>query len=444
MWAALTALFIVLLAVTLASVIWVSANVIGFLQPILIPVAIAAILAYLLDPVVTRMCRGGLGRTKAVVLLFLLVFLGLTALGTWLVPMISMQSASFAKDLPGYTQKARDQVVDIIYRYNRSVGALGVRGKSLSTTGNVINWLLGSPTPHPSASASPSPTPPPSAESNSAPPTESIGPAPTKLSSADRQRIQEFVQKQVPNLERQLPAWSERLWQILKKSIGGFLGITGFLLSLVMVPIYLFFLLKERPRIERRWKEYLPLRASPLKDEVAEVLSQINSYIIAYFRGQLLVCLVDGALIGTILTIIGLNFAPLIGILVVVLTMIPYIGIVVCWVPAVAIAAFQWGDFWHPFWVTVIFIVVQNLEGMFYAPRIVGKSVGLHPMTVIVSIFVWGLLIGGLLGPILAVPLTATIKVLLARYVWGRRLREQVMHTGEHIPVVEASDAVKA
>ena len=443
MWAALTALFIVFLTVTAASVIWVSANVIGFLQPILIPVAIAAILAYLLDPAVTRMCRGGLGRTKAVVLLFLLVFVALTALGSWLIPVISMQSANFAKDMPSYTQKARDQVVEVIYRYNRTFGAIGVRGKSLSPTSSVVNWLLGSPTPHAPSTASPLPTATVGTES-SAPPIETIAPAPSKLTSADRQRIQEFVQKQIPNLERQLPAWTERLWKILKQSIGGFLGITGFLLSLVLVPIYLFFFLKERPRIETRWKEYLPLRASPLKDEVAEVLSQINNYIIAYFRGQLLVCLVDGALIGTALTVIGLNFAPLIGILVVVLTMIPYIGIVVCWVPAVLIAAFQWGDWWHPFWVTVIFVVIQNLEGMFYAPRIVGKSVGLHPMTVIVSIFVWGLLIGGLLGPILAVPLTATIKVLLARYVWDRRLRDQVMQTVENVPVVQASERAKA
>jgi len=124
--------------------------------------------------------------------------------------------------------------------------------------------------------------------------------------------------------------------------------------------------------------------------------------------------------------------------------MIPYIGIIVCWVPAVLIAAFQFGDGWHPLWVTVIFIVIQNLEGMFYAPRIVGKSVGLHPMTVIVSIFVWGLLLGGLLGPILAVPLTATVKVLLARYVWGRRLRDEVMHSVEKVPVVEAANAAGA
>jgi len=65
----------------------------------------------------------------------------------------------------------------------------------------------------------------------------------------------------------------------------------------------------------------------------------------------------------------------------------------------------------------------------------------LHPMTVIVSIFVWGLLIGGLLGPILAVPLTATIKVLLARYVWGRRLREKVADAVDEVPVVRAEQA---
>ena len=61
-------------------------------------------------------------------------------------------------------------------------------------------------------------------------------------------------------------------------------------------------------------------------------------------------------------------------------------------------------------------------------------------MTVIVSIFIWGLLIGGLLGPLLAIPLTATIKVLLARYVWGERLREEVIESIEEVPVVRAAE----
>ena len=441
MWAALSAFFTVFLIAIVGSVIWVAANVIAFLQPILIPVAIAAILAYLLDPLVTRMCRGGLGRTRAVLLLFAVAFFALGGFIAWVAPTISMQSANFARELPGYTQKARDRVVDLIVRYDRTFGIPGgARGKTGSPTTNFVNWLLSSPAlrARPTPLATPSPTETPTPEASTAP-TETIAPAPSKVTSADRQRIQEAVQRIIPSLERQLPAWSEKFWNLLKKSIGGFLGVTGFLLSLVLVPIYLFFFLKETPRIERRWKDYLPLRASPLKDEVAEVLSQINHYIIAYFRGQLLVCLVDGTLIGSALTLVGLNFAPLIGVLVVILTMVPYIGIVLCWVPAVLIAAFQWGDWWHPFWVTVIFIVIQNLEGMFYAPRIVGSSVGLHPMTVIVSIFVWGLLIGGLLGPILAVPLTATVKVLLTRYVWGRRLREQQVDSIEKVPALQSA-----
>src|SRR5438046_8491818 len=104
MWAALTALFIVFLIVTAASVVWLAANLISFLQPILIPVAIAAILAYLLDPVVTKLCKRGLGRTKAVGFLFVIAFLALAALIAWVVPTISIQSANFAKELTGYTQ----------------------------------------------------------------------------------------------------------------------------------------------------------------------------------------------------------------------------------------------------------------------------------------------------------------------------------------------------
>src|SRR4029077_7251686 len=120
MWAALTALFVVLLIVIAGAVVWVGANIISFLQPILIPVAIAAILAYLLDPLVTKMCRRGLGRTKTVVLLFTIAFLSIGALVAWLVPMISLQSANFTRELPTYTEKARDRVVDLIYRYDRT------------------------------------------------------------------------------------------------------------------------------------------------------------------------------------------------------------------------------------------------------------------------------------------------------------------------------------
>jgi predicted PurR-regulated permease PerM len=434
MWSALTAFCVVLLILIIGTVIWASANIISFLQPILIPVAIAGILTYLLDPLVAKMSRGTLSRTKAVALLFAIAFFALGGLAAWLIPTISIQSANFARQVPAYTERARDYVVDLIYRFDQTFGFLG-GGRAKSASTSFTNWLIG---PGPSASPRSQPTASPAPKGFDTPPAaESIAPSQPRLSSAERQRIQAYVEKQMPNLQQALPTLMEKFWDILQKSIGGFLGITGFLLSLILVPIYLFFLLNEKPRIERHWKEYLPLRASPLRDEVAEVLSQINSYVTAYFRGQLLVCLIDGILIGATLTLFGLNFAAVIGAMVVVLTMIPYIGIIICWVPAVLIAAFQWGDWAHPIWVTVIFIFIQNLEGIFYAPRIVGNYVGLHPMTVIVSIFVWGLIIGGVIGPLLAVPLTATVKVLLGRYVWGGRLREKIEDSVKSIPVVE-------
>jgi len=123
MWAALSAFFVVFLVIIAGAVIWASANIMSFLQPILIPVAIAAILAYLLDPLVSRMCKRGFGRTRAIALIFLMAFVALGGLVWWLVPTISMQSANFAKELPGYTQKARDYVVDRMVWYNRTFSA---------------------------------------------------------------------------------------------------------------------------------------------------------------------------------------------------------------------------------------------------------------------------------------------------------------------------------
>src|ERR1700747_2830605 len=119
MWATLTALFVVFLVTIAGATIWIGANIISFLQPILIPVAIALILACLLDPLVTKMSQGSLSRTKAVALIFTIAFVAIGGLVAWIVPTISVQSANFAKEVPAYTQKARDRIVDLIVQYNR-------------------------------------------------------------------------------------------------------------------------------------------------------------------------------------------------------------------------------------------------------------------------------------------------------------------------------------
>ena len=160
----------------------------------------------------------------------------------------------------------------------------------------------------------------------------------------------------------------------------------------------------------------------------------------------MLVSMIDGLLIGICLTLIGMPHGLLIGVFVALLGLIPYLGNLLCWIPAVLISiahfgatnsngelihTWSWlpeGAVWpYPVIVTAIFVVVQQINGLITAPKIVGDSVGLHPLTVIFSVLFWSLLIGGLLGALLAVPLSAAIKVLFQRYIWekGKDMWEQ-------------------
>src|SRR5690606_38458181 len=143
------------------------------------------------------------------------------------------------------------------------------------------------------------------------------------------------------------------------------------------------------------------------------------------------------------LTIIGLPYSLLIGVFVAILGLIPYVGNILCWFAAVMISIAHFGrtdaagnlvntfagieSVWaYPVLVTGIFVVVQKINSMVTAPRIVGDAVGLHPLTVIFSVLFWSLLIGGLLGALLAVPLTASVKVVFRRYIWERRVRSRM------------------
>src|SRR5687767_6758827 len=220
MWAALTTVFVVLLVTIGGSVIWFVAKVVGFLQPILIPVAIAVILAYLLNPLVTWMSAQGISRTKAVFALFAIAFLSIGVLVAWLAPVVSMQATNVGRDLPQYTQKARDKIVDLIFKYDRTFGVPGPkRDKVSSPTASLLNWLFAAPTPARKPLPTPTPAPdeaavedkPPPTIVSTPPPREEIGPVPDRITTADRQRIQAWVQKQLPNLEAQLPYLSDKI-----------------------------------------------------------------------------------------------------------------------------------------------------------------------------------------------------------------------------------------
>jgi len=378
MWfAALTALSIAVIAGLVFYVGRLVVAGLAFLQPLLIPIVVAVILAYLLEPVVAKFCAWGLGRLWSVLLLLALLAAGASGIVLWVAPSISHQAVEVGNSLPEYT----------------------ARGEKLLLSS--LDWMRGLQRRfEPSVAVE--------AE-------RSIRDEVWSIAGGYIQRLVDWVQESLPD-------FMAAAGRFLQQSLGGFLGVAGVAVSLLLVPLFLFFFLKDADALAQDWRKYIPLPDSPLKDEVASLVEEINSYLIRYFRGQFLVSIIDGALIGTALLVVGLNFALLIGLGVAILAMIPYLGMLLCWIPAVLIAAAQFGDWTHPLIVTLIFLGMNNLEGFLISPRIVGDSVSLSPFTVILSVLVWSLVLGGLLGALLAVPLTATIKVLLQRYVWHKRI----------------------
>jgi predicted PurR-regulated permease PerM len=193
----------------------------------------------------------------------------------------------------------------------------------------------------------------------------------------------------------------------------------GLFLGFMLVPVYCFYFLYEKEKIQGKWTEYLPLRESRLKEEVIFVVQSVNESLVVFFRGQVLVAMCVGAFTALGLFLIGLNYALLLGVMIGLLGIVPYLGVILSIVPAVILGIVQFGD-WRVLLVLVVFGVVQTLEGLVISPKIIGDRVGLHPLTIIVAVMLGTSLLGGILGGILAIPLTAALRTLMFRYVWVR------------------------
>jgi predicted PurR-regulated permease PerM len=464
LWNSITIIAITAVSAIAMCLIVLAARAVSFLQPVLIPFAVAAVLAFLLDPVVRLLCtRTRLPRTWSVIVVFAFMALVVVLLLVSVVPRLYHQTTHLAHDLPDYTLRAQKRLLHLLEVSQRKLDQLDhlfPGSKSQPSPSPALPEGAGpSPADNSTVAASPAAVTPstpvhaapvydydaapdatptiaaspeseetmaPSAAASPTPAIITVSPPPSTRGPLDTSAIRDYIQQQLPDMSKQAPALFSKGWTLLLQTIGGVAGGVGLLLNAIIIPVYLFFLLVESRNIGRHWNEYLPLQDSPLKQEVVSVMMEINGYLVAFFRGQLIVSTIDGLLIGSALYFfVGLDFAFFVGLLVVVLTFIPYLGIILCYVPAILIALVQYGDWQHPFYVVLVMFTVQTLEGFIIAPYIVGDSVGLHPLTVIISIFGWSLLLEGPLGAILAVPLTAALKVLLRRYIWEKQERER-------------------
>ena len=197
------------------------------------------------------------------------------------------------------------------------------------------------------------------------------------------------------------------------------------LAGLALVPVYVFYFLLEKRSIKRNWTDYLPVRESKVKDEIVFVLHSINDCMIVFFRSQVLVAMCVGTLLTVGFLALGLDYAILLGVMAGLLGIIPYLGVALSIIPAFILSMVQFvpdGDWLKPILILVWFAAVQAMEGFFISPKIIGDRVGLHPLTIIIAIMIGTTLLGGIVGGVLAIPLTAVLRTLMFRYVWVDRV----------------------
>lgn len=210
----------------------------------------------------------------------------------------------------------------------------------------------------------------------------------------------------------------------LKAAGIGLLGIFAFGAHLAVVPIYLFFFLLSRSTPTRHLPKHLTFLGQSVRDDVVFLVDEFIAIVISFFRGQLLIGLIMGALLALGFTLIGLKFGLFIGLALGVLNIIPYLGTIIGLMICLPLAFFQQGGGWQLVGlVLLVKIVVQNIEGWYLTPKIMGDRTGLHPVVVIVAIFFWGTAFDGILGMLLAIPLTAffvTFWRLMRRKYFGR------------------------
>ncbi|HMA56201.1 MAG TPA: AI-2E family transporter [Pseudolabrys sp.] len=216
-----------------------------------------------------------------------------------------------------------------------------------------------------------------------------------------------------------LTAFLHSLWS------GGRALVSVFSL-VVVTPVVAFYLIYDWHRMISSVDGWIPVRQ---REIVRELAREIDAAISGFVRGQTAVCLILGSFYAVALTLSGLNFGLLIGLISGLITFVPYVGSMTGLVLSLGVAVAQfWPNYASILIVLGIFLVGQFVEGNVLSPKLVGESVGLHPVWVIFALLAFGYMFG-FVGLLVAVPLAATIGVL-SRFALRRYLQSS-FYTGE-------------
>ncbi len=318
----------------------------SFFSNVLWPLAAAGVLALVLRPLVTWLQRRlRLRRLSAVILLYGLFTLAFTGMLVLVLPPLIDQTINFVLYLPA--------LWDSVYTYVREHYPQWIM---------LIQRQLDNPTVR-------------------------------QISEAAVAQTQDLFKTAMPSL---------------KTATGSVLGIFVFFTNLFIIPIYLFFFLLARREATSELPKHLPFVRPVLREDLVFLAREFVAIIEAFFRGQLVIGLIMGALLAVGFTIIGLKFGLFIGLVLGLLNIVPYLGTIVGLAVTLPIAFFQPEGGWQLIaLVLLVVVIVQAIEGWILTPKIMGLQTGLHPVAIIVAVFFWGTAFDGVLGMLFAIPLTA-------------------------------------
>jgi len=334
---------------------WLGALVVIFLalyllSPILLPFVLGIILAYLLNPIVTRLERIRVRRGVGALLVSGVIILVFSLLLSFMVPFLANEISNLIASLP--------EIIRNLQKFAAEQGA-------------PIIERIGGP--------------------------EAVG------------EVQRAIADMVRSAGGLLNDLLASIWS------GGEAVMNAFMLVIV-TPIIAFYLLIDWPRMTRTLDSWLPRRHD---DTVRRLWREMDHSIAGFLRGQTIVVLMLAAFYAVALSLIGLNYALVIGIGAGLLSFVPLVGAVTGFMVSGAVATFQfWPDWWIIALTLGVFVFGQIVEGYVIAPKIVGEATGVHPVWLMFALFAFGYLFG-FVGLLLAAPLAAIIAVL-CRFAIGR------------------------
>lgn len=347
---------VIRIAITVG-LVWGFITTLSYLSDVLIPFAVALILAYLINPMVSWIQRKNplKARTPAVLLSLLVIILAMTLVGIIIIPLILAELS--------HMQKLLAEVVDT------------------DTIKNKIFYFV----------------------------PEEVWAYIKDFFSSD-ELIQLLNLENIKTVSQQvLPG----IWGVFSGTISFMIGLMG----IIIVIMYLIFILMDFEEVSEGWKALIPPQ---YKSRVIDVLEDFTDAMQRYFRGQALIAAIVGVLFALGFWIIGLPLGIILGIFIGVLNMVPYLQIIGL-VPAVLFGVISSLETGQSPWVVIllvliVFIVVQLIQDALLVPKIMGNVTGFNPAVILLSLSVWGKLLG-ILGLIIALPVTFLIHSYYKRLI---------------------------